>query len=319
MKHVLVLGGTGFLGHAFCAQWADRTNAAGMRITVPTRRAMHGRDMLGIPMVEVEVADVHDDATLARLLDGCDAVVNLVAILHGSASEFEHAHVGLPRRLAQACRSAGVRRIVHVSALGVGAEAPSHYLRTKTQGEAALAQAGLELTVLRPSVMFGAGDRFLNMFARLEAMLPVVPLAGASSRYQPVWVDDVAQALLRCLERPETIGRVYECVGPEVYTLAELVRLAGRWSGHERPVMALPDGIGRLQALVMEALPGTLLSRDNLDSMRVASVASGKLPTLPDLGIEPAALAAVAPLYLSPGTTSPEDLPALRRNAGRPR
>jgi uncharacterized protein YbjT (DUF2867 family) len=317
MKHVLLLGGTGFLGHAFCARWADRTNAAGTRITVPTRHAMHGRDLLEIPLLEVEQADVHDDATLARLLEGCDAVVNLVAILHGSERQFEHVHVELPRRLAQACRTAGVRRIVHVSALGVGPDAPSHYLRTKTKGEAALAQAGLEVTVLRPSVMFGAGDRFLNMFARLEAALPVVPLAGAASRYQPVWVDDVAAALLRCLEEPETIGQVYECVGPEVYTLEELVRLAGRWSGHERPVMPLPDVIGRLQALVMEALPGTLLSRDNLDSMRVDSVASGSLPTLADLGIEPAALAAVAPLYLSPGSTSPEDREALRRNAGR--
>jgi len=319
MEHVLVLGGTGFLGHAFCAQWADRSNAAGTRITVPTRHALHGRDLLELPLLEVEQADVHDDAALARLLDGCDAVINLVAILHGSAREFEHVHVALPRRLAQACRNAGVRRIVHVSALGVGPQAPSHYLRTKTEGEAALAQSGLEVTVLRPSVMFGAGDRFLNMFARLEAALPVVPLAGATSRYQPVWVDDVAQALLRCLERPDTIGRVYECVGPEVYMLEELVRLAGRWSGHERPVMALPDAIGRLQALVMEALPGTLLSRDNLDSMRVDSVASGTLPGLPDLGIEPTALGAVAPLYLAPGAPSPENLDALRRNAGRGR
>ena len=317
MKHVLVLGGTGFLGHAFCAQWAGRTCAAGTRITVPTRRAAHGRDLLEIPLIEVEEADVHDDAALARLLDGCDAVVNLVAILHGNTSEFEHVHVELPRRLAKACLNAGVRRIVHVSALGVGPDAPSHYLRTKTRGESELAQRGLDLTLLRPSVMFGAGDRFLNMFARLEAALPIVPLAGAASRYQPVWVDDVAQALLRCLERPDTIGRTYECVGPEVYMLEELVRLAGRWSGHERPVMALPDAIGRLQALVMEALPGTLLSRDNLDSMRVDSVASGTLPTLIDLGIEPAPLAAVAPQYLAPGGTSPENLDALRRNARR--
>jgi NADH dehydrogenase len=287
-------------------------------VTVATRRAAHGRDLLELPMLEVEEADVHDDAALARLLDGCDAVVNLVAILHGSEKEFERVHVQLPSRLAQGCKALGVRRVVHVSALGVGPDAPSHYLRTKTAGEAALAGAGLELTVLRPSVMFGAGDHFLNMFARLEAALPVVPLAGAASRYQPVWVDDVAQAIVRCLERHDTVGRTYECVGPEVFTLEELVRLAGQWSGHSRPVLPLPDALARLQAVVMESLPGTpMLSRDNLDSMRVDSVASGTLPTLTDLDIQPAALAAVAPQYLASGSAMADWLDTWRRNARR--
>ena len=318
MRHVLVLGGTGFLGHAFWAQWVDHTDGAGTRVTVPTRRAAHGRDLTELPMVEVDELDVHDDAALARAIDGCDAVVNLVAILHGSAQDFERVHVALPRRLAQACLAAGVRHLVHVSALGVGPKAPSHYLRSKTAGEAALAQSGIPVTVLRPSVMFGAGDHFLNMFARLEAALPVVPLAGAQSRYQPVWVDDVAQAIVRCLERPDTIGRIYECVGPEVFTLEELVRLAGEWSGHARPVVRLPDALSRLEALLMEALPGSpLLSRDNLDSMRVDSVASGTLPALPDLGIQPAALAAVAPQYLAPGANVADWLDTWRRNARR--
>jgi NADH dehydrogenase len=314
MKHVLVLGGTGFLGHALCAQWADHSFGAGTRVTVATRRAAHGRDLLELPGLEVEECDVHDDASLARLLDGCDAVVNLVAILHGSPREFARVHVELPQRIARLCGAAGVRRVVHVSALGVGPGAPSHYLKTKTAGEAALRDAGLDLTVLRPSVMFGAGDRFLNMFARLEAALPVVPLAGARSRYQPVWVDDVARGILQCLERPETAGRVYECVGPDIYTLEQLVRLAGEWSGHARPVVALPEPLARLQAMVTEALPGQpLLSRDNLDSMRVDSVATGTLPTLQDLGLQPATLAAVAPLYLKPGTAMSDWLDGFRR------
>ena len=300
MNHVLVLGGTGFLGHALCAQWVDRSNGAGTRFTVATRRAAHGRDLLELPGLEVAEADVHDDASLARVLDGCDAVINLVAILHGSPRDFERVHVQLPQRIGRLCRTAGLRRVLHVSALGVGPKAPSHYLKTKTAGEAALNDAGLDVTVLRPSVMFGAGDRFLNMFARLEAALPVVPLAGARSRHQPVWVDDVAQGLLCCLERPQTAGHVYECVGPEVFTLEELVRLAGQWSGHPRPVVALPDALARLEALVSEALPGQpMLSRDNLDSMRVDSVATGTLPTLQDLGLQPSSLAAVAPTYLS--------------------
>ena len=225
-----------------------------------------------------------------------------VAILHGSAAQFERAHVELPRKLAAACLSAGVRRLVHVSALGVDAQAPSNYLRSKAAGEAALRSADLDLTVLRPSVIFGARDRFLNVFAQLQVAAPVVPLAGADARFQPVWVDDVARAVVQALDDPTTVGQTYECAGPDVVTLADLVRLAGRLSGHERPIVPLPEWAGRMQARVMEMLPGEpLMSTDNVDSMRVPNIASGTLPGLRELGIEPAALEAVAPGYLAPG------------------
>jgi NADH dehydrogenase len=195
-----------------------------------------------------------------------------------------------------------VRRVVHVSALGVDAHAPSRYLRSKAAGEAALAAAGLDLTVLRPSVIFGEGDRFLNLFARLQSILPVMPLAGADARFQPVWVDDVALGIVRCLDDRTTIGETLECCGPEVYTLAQLVRIAGREAGHPRPVIGLPGWLGRLQAALMEMLPGEpLMSRDNLDSMRVASVATGSRPGLARLGIRPASVEAIAPLYLGRG------------------
>ena len=155
--------------------------------------------------------------------------------------------------------------------------------------------------MLRPSVIFGQGDSFLNLFAALQSVFPVMPLAGTEARFQPVWVEDVTEALLRCLQRPETIGQTYECAGPQVLTLRELVQLAGRLSGHERPVLALPESLGRLQALAMELMPGTpLMSRDNLLSMRVPNVATGQLPGLDALGIEAASLQAVAPSYLSP-------------------
>jgi len=297
---ILVLGGTGFVGRSLCERLVRRAAGAGL-VRVPTRRLAHGKPLLPLPTIELVQADVHDDATLRRLVEGCDAVVNLVAILHGTPAAFERVHVALPRRLAAACGAAGVRRLLHVSALGVGPGAPSNYLRSKTEGEALLQAAGLDLTILRPSVIFGAGDRFLNLFARLQAVAPVVPLAGAGARFQPVWVEDVAGALVAALDRPETVGQVFEAAGPQVYTLAELVRLAGRWSGHERPVLPLPDALGRLQAALMALAPGEpLLSADNLDSMRVPNVASGTLPGLAALGIEPAALEAVAPLYLGP-------------------
>jgi NADH dehydrogenase len=297
-RRVLVLGGTGFVGRSLC----ERLVRAGWTPRVPTRRLGHGRTLTCLPTVELLQADVHDAAALARLLPGCDAVIHLVAILHGSAADFERVHVALPRTLAGAMQNAGVRRLVHVSALGVGPDAPSNYLRSKTAGEAVLQDAGLDLTVWRPSVIFGADDRFMNTFARLQALAPVVPLAGAGARFQPVWVEDVAAAVWQSLERPETIGRVYEAAGPEVFTLAELVRLAGRWAGHERRVIPLPDAAGRLQAALMSLAPGEpLMSADNLDSMKVPNVASGMLPGLEALGITPAALGAVAPRYLGGG------------------
>jgi NADH dehydrogenase len=268
-------------------------------VRVPTRRLSHGRRLRSLPTVELVQADVHDGAALAGLLAGVDAVINLVAILHGSREDFERAHVALPRTLAAACSAAGVARLVQVSALGVGPAAPSNYLRSKTQGEAVLQAAGLDLTLLRPSVIFGAEDRFLNVFAQLQAFAPVLPLAGSLARFQPVWVEDVVSAIIACLDQPQSVGQVFECTGPTVYTLSQLVRLAGRWSGHERPQIPLPEAIGRLQALVMECLPGEpLMSRDNVDSMRVPNVATGSLPGLQALGIDATALEAVAPGYL---------------------
>ena len=296
MSNILVLGGSGFVGSVLCEKLVRRSGGGGGRVSVPSRRPARTKHLQILPTVEIVHADVHDDEQLARLLAGRDAVVNLVAILHGSEADFERAHVALPRRLAQACSAAGVHRLVHVSALGADAQAPSMYLRSKAAGEAVLEEAGLALTMLRPSVIFGAGDRFLNLFARLQAVFPVMPLAGAGARFQPVWVDDVAEAIMRALTHPTTAGQTLECTGPRVYTLAELVQLAGRWSGHERPVLALPDVLGRLQARMMELLPGEpLMSRDNIRSMQIPNIASGHRPGLAQLGIEATALEAIGP------------------------
>lgn len=317
VSKLLVLGGTGFVGSALCEQIVEHFGGAAGRLTVPSRRPQRAKHLLTLPTIELASADVHDDAQLARLVACSDAVINLVAILHGSPQDFERVHVGLPRRLARACAAAGVRRVIHVSALGASASAPSHYLRSKAAGETALKYAGLDLTLLRPSVIFGADDRFMNLFARLQGLLPVVPLAGAEARFQPVWVEDVAAAIVRCLDDDRTIGQVFECAGPTVYTLADLVRLAGRWSGHERRILPLPDALARLQARLMSLAPGEpLMSVDNLDSMRVPNVASGALPGLSELGITPATLEAIAPSYLSPGRGTAR-LDALRAMARR--
>ena len=298
---VVVLGGSGFVGRSLCARMVARGQGAAGRITVPTRRAVNARTVQYLPNVEPVQCNVHDDAQLDAVLAGQDAVVNLVAILHGNAAAFERVHVQLPQRLAAACARAGVQRLVHVSALGIDADAPSRYLRSKAGGEAAVRSGGVPWTVLRPSLIYGAADRTLNLFAQMQAVLPVVPLAAADARFQPVWVEDVAEAIVRCLHAPAMAGAVIECAGPKVYTLAELVRTVGAIAGRARPVMPLPAAIARLQAWLMELMPGEpLLSRDNLLSLSVPSVASGQLPGLESLGIQAGALEAMAPGWLAP-------------------
>lgn len=320
MKRILVLGGSGFIGRHLC----EKAGQLNCRVTVPTRHIVNARSVAPLPWVDVIETDIHVEMDLTRLVRGHDAVVNLVAILHGDAAAFDHVHVALVQKLERACKDGKVKHLVHVSALGAAPDAPSLYQRSKAEGEAVLLASKLTTTIFRPSVVFGAQDRFLNMFARLQAIFPVVPLAGAETRFQPVWVQDVAQAIVTRLASADHLhapgaiaaGPVFEACGPEVFTLRELVQLAGRLSGNPRPVIALPDALARLQATVMEWLPGEpLMSRDNLASMQVDNVASGTLPGLAELGITPGSLPAIAASYLRPGVK--DALLSMRRQSGR--
>ena len=243
-----------------------------------------------MPGVSVVQANVHDPKQLQALVHGHDVVINLIAILHGTEEEFNHAHVTLPANLARACHAENVTRLIHISALGADVHGPSMYQRSKARGELALLSASqkapLGLTLLRPSVIFGKDDQFINLFASLQKVFPVMPLAGANTRFQPVWVHDVAQAIVHCVNTFSTEGQVFELCGPDILTLTELVQLAGLWVGKPRPVISLPYAIGWLQALLMEWAPGkTLMSRDNLDSMKVHNIATGKVQGLRALGI----------------------------------
>lgn len=328
MKKILVLGGTGFVGRHVC----EKLTQLQWRVSVPTRQESHARDIQMLPALDVFPVNVHDEAALTRLVAGHDAVVNLVAILHGTQEKFHKAHVALPQKLARACAASGVQRVVHVSALGADMRnpdgAPSMYLRSKGHGEMALHRAGLALTMLRPSVIFGAEDKFLNTFARLQKIFPVIPLAASHAAFQPVWVQDVAQAIVNSLQDSHahaSTGHTFEACGPEVFTLKQLVQLAGRFSGinhgRGRPVLALPDALGRLQARLMELAPGVpLMSRDNLASMTLPNIASGNFPDLSALGIRPASLEAIAPSYLGPdggGRGLRSHLTLKRKLAGR--
>lgn len=298
IRRMVILGGAGFVGHSVCARWVH--DVAGAQVLVPTRQTRTAADLRVLPGVEVRQIRWERARSLHECLEGADVVVNLVAILHGSQAQFEQVHVQWLREVVSACCSAGVDRLIHVSALGVGAQAPSRYLRSKFHAEEVVKSSPLQWTVLRPSVIFGARDRFLNLFASMQSVLPVVPLAGAHARFQPVWVDDVAQAIVQCAQRTDQVGVTLECAGPEVLTLGDLVRLAGHYSQHPRPVIPLPSPLDRWQAMLMEWAPGpTLMSRDNVDSMRVPNVATGHLPGLHSLGIRPASIDEIVPQYLS--------------------
>jgi NADH dehydrogenase len=313
MKKILILGGTGFVGRHLCEKLAE----GDYRSTVLTRRRANAKHLQMLPMVDVIEGSAHDAAQLTALLAEHDAVVNLVAILHGTQAAFDKVHVQLLQTLVQTSAAVGQRRIIHISSLGADLNAPSMYQRSKARGEAVLLGSGLDISMLRPSVIFGAEDKFLNTFASLQKVFPFIPLAGSTAKFQPVWVQDVASALVKCIEDTSTIGKTFEACGPDVFTLKQLVQMAGQYSGHDKPVIGLPDALARIQATLMELAPGEpIMSRDNLDAMKVDNVSGGILPGLAALGIQPSALSAVVPFYLgAQGLRS--GLMAKRKTAGR--
>ena len=313
ISSVCIIGGSGFVGRSIAEQACTR----GYRVRVVTRSEPRARSLLVLPTLETIVADPNDESSLERCFDNMDAVVNLVGILHPSArTSFASAHVELPRKIARAARAAGVRQFLHLSALGASASAPSEYLRSKAAGEAVVRESGGELpfTIFRPSVIFGENDRFLNLFARLARIFPVIPLGGAGAKFQPIWVEDVARALVSSLGDPRALGSAFELCGPRVYTLEELVRFVATTLGHPRRIVALPGALASLQAFVFEHLPGKLLTRDNLRSMSVDNVCAGPFPQV--FGFEPSPLEAVVPEYLM-GTSTRARYQRFRHYAGR--
>jgi NADH dehydrogenase len=271
-----------------------------MQVRVPTRNRERAKQLILLPTVDVVEADVHDPATLDRLVGAADAVVNLIGILHG---DFQHVHVELPRRIVEACHRHGVRRLVHVSSLQADPAAPSMYLRSKGEAEQLILAAQgdhLQTTIMRPSVIFGREDHFLNLFARLARRLPVIALASPGARFQPVHVDDVARAIVTSLREAHTFGQRYDLCGPRVYTLRQLVELVVRAAGLRRPVIGLGPSASMLQAAVLEHLPGKLMTRDNIRSMSVDSVCRCDFPAV--FGFTPTPLEAVAPLYIAGAT-----------------
>jgi NADH dehydrogenase len=308
---VVVVGAAGFVGRHLCARLAH----TGWQVTAVTRRRERARDLLPLPTLEVAEIDAGDTPALARVAKGAAAIVNLAGIINeaGGAS-FADAHVAVTRSCVAAATDAGVRRLLHMSALGADAGGPSRYQRSKGEAEAIVASSPLDWTIFRPSVIFGPDDAFLNMFARVLRVVPVLALASPATRFQPVYVGDVAECFARALSLPATIHGRFDLGGPGVYTLLELVRYVGEVAGCPRPVMTLGPALSKLQATVLEFLPGKVMTRDNLASMRRDSVCAGGFPKV--FGVVPTALEAVAPSYLSPGTLR-SAFDAFRTKSGR--
>jgi NADH dehydrogenase len=315
-QSIVVLGGTGFLGTRLVA----RLIKDGHRVTVISRDREQHKHLLVLPGLTLENGDVYEEPQLSERFRGSDVVINLIGILNErgwSGAGFRRAHTELTRGVLQAARSAGVTRLLQVSALKAAVDAPSYYLRSKGEAERLIREgsAALDWTIFQPSVMFGPGDSFLNRFAGLLAVSPgLFPLAKPNARFQPVFVDDVVEALRRCLHGGASSRQTYELGGPEVYSLREIVALVAKLTGRRRWILGLPDFAARMEALLMDFVPGRPFSSDNYRSLTVDSVCSED--GFSRLGIKPHSMVASARQYLG----SHEDNARLSQNresAGR--
>jgi uncharacterized protein YbjT (DUF2867 family) len=315
---IVVLGGTGFLGTRLVA----RLIKDGHQVTVLSRDREQHKHLLVLPGLTLENCDVYQEAQLSERFRGSDVVINLVGILNerwfGGAG-FRRAHTELTQHILNAARSAGVKRLLQVSALKAATGAPSYYLRSKGEAEKLIRDqnTALDWTIFQPSVMFGPGDSFLNRFAGLLGSIPLVfPLARPNARMQPVAVDDVVNAMRLCLHGGAGSRQTYELGGPQVYTLREIVTLVAKLTRHKRWIMGLPDFLGRMQAFFLNFVPGRPFSSDNYKSLKVDSVCSED--GFSKLGINPQSMAASARLFLG----AQEDNARLSQNraaAGRAR
>ena len=278
MKYdILLIGGNGFVGRVLAAQ----LQAAGYSVLLPTRHLAAARELRMLPKVHLEDADVHGFDSLQELcsrIKPSGAVINLVGVLHDKPAEpygeiFKAAHVDLPKNIITAMKMNGLKRYLHMSALGADSNGPSMYQRSKGDGEAAVKASDLDWTIFRPSVIFGEQDQFINLFAKLTKLFPAMPLANSSAQFQPVSVDDVATAFTKALKMPSTIHQSYDLVGPTVYSMKEIVEFAARKVNTRCLIIPVPDFVGYIQALAFEFLPvPTLMSRDNIASMQLPNI-----------------------------------------------
>lgn len=295
MKTVTVLGGSGFVGSSLISQ----LDQAGYAVQVLTRRREQAKHLILLPHVTVIECDIHDQEALKTALTGSDVVINLLGILHQTRDDgFDRIHHQLPNLLAALCVHLGIPRLLHMSALQAATDAPSAYLRSKAAGEQAVLGYAkqLQVTVFKPSVIFGTHDQFINMFAKLIKLMPVLALAMPNAKFQPVWVEDVATAFVNAIAQTNTYGKVFELGGPQILTLKQIIELVMQTIGVHRPIIGLNTPLSMLQGALMECLPVKLMSRDNVKSMLVDNVC--QQPIANELCILPTDMAAIIPDYL---------------------
>ena len=293
---VTVFGGSGFLGRHTVRALAR----AGWRIRVAVRHpnsAFFLRPLGSVGQIDIIKCDVTDAEAVARAVRGAQAVVNLCGILFQSGQTFEEVQADGAAHVAQAAAAAGAGALVHVSALGADSESDSRYAVTKAEGEAAVREAFPKAVILRPSIVFGPEDGFFNKFAALARFLPALPLIGGGhTRFQPVFVGDVARAIVAGLTRQD--GRTYELGGPAIYTFKELLQLILRETGRRRALVPVPFGLAMLKAAFLQILPKPLLTMDQVKLLKKDNVVSATASGLSDLGITPTSVEAVVPSYL---------------------
>jgi uncharacterized protein YbjT (DUF2867 family) len=296
IQKICVLGGTGFVGRHLATWLANR----GYSLRVLTRHPQRHREIEVLPGAELIGADIHDPKILVEQFAGCDAVINLVGVLHEYSNQsFRMVHAELPAKVVEACRATGIKRLLHMSALHAdAAKGPSQYLFTKGEGEKTVLQAqDLAVTTFKPSIIFAPDDDFFNKFADLLKFSLALPLACPNSRFAPVYVEDVAQAFEVALENDATIGQSYELCGPRVYTFKEIVEDIARMLGKKRLVVGLPDSLARLQGKIFGMLPVKIFTTDNYLSLQVDSVCSCN--GLEALGITPHSVEGIMPAHFA--------------------
>jgi len=298
-QRATVVGGSGFIGRYVVERLAER----GTIIAVVSRHAGEAgflKPMGDVGQIALIDGDLRDEARLGAVLAGAEAVVTSVGILYERGRQrFEAVHVEGPARLARLAAAAGARHFVHISALSADPQSPSAYARTKAAGEAAVLAAFPAATILRPSIVFGPEDDFFNRFARMACVSPVLPLiGGGATRFQPVYVGDVAAAVVAALDRPEAQGKTYQLGGPKAYSFRELLELMLTTIGRKRVLMSLPSGLASTQALFLEWLPKPPLTRDQIKLLQRDNLVEPKALGFADLGIAPTALELVLPSYL---------------------
>jgi NADH dehydrogenase len=295
----VVFGGGGFLGRHL----VRRLGKSGAVVRVPSRhptRLAYLRTAGVVGQIVPELVGGLDDEELAATIQGADIVINLIGILaENRRNSFERIHAALPGRIAAAAASAGVKRLVHVSALGADAHSASAYARSKAAGEAAVMAAFPRATIIRPSIVFGPEDQFFNRFASMALMSPALPLiGGGKTRFQPVYVGDVADGIMAALSQPDSAGKTYEFGGPTAYSFRELMELMLAEIGLKRLLVPVPWALARFQAGIAEFLPGPPLTRDQVELLKQDNALSGSAPGLMDLGIRPAAPELILPTFL---------------------